>query len=499
MTRLKLSLLLPGLLLSTTALAGVPDWKMSEASGQVTVASSGLVRGAARGATLTAGDVISTGAKGRAVIVRGQEYLVVAPNTRIRVADPAKSGGMTQIIEQFGNVIFRIKKMATPHFAVETPFLAAVVKGTTFSVTVTETGASVQVIEGKVEVETRDGGARYLVLPGDIGSVSAKAPGRLNVQGRETRTIVSPTESSGATVPTAQILQADPVAIPETPADVVVASPATRADPVIAFAVSEPPVRLGPVTDNMVSGALIAVASAGPDRYSASIEARPVSNVPATTSIVAGGNGGANATSADPTPAPVPNGNNGGSNGNGNTGNGNGNGGANATPPAAPVPAPAPNGNNGNGNGNGGANATPPATSATVPAPANSNNGNGGSNGTPPADPAPSPAPGNGGGNATPPANPTPANGSGNNGGANAAPSANPAPPPPANGNSNGGSNGRPPADPAPAPVPAPAPGNGGANATPPANPAPRPPANGNGSGGNGNGGTRSGEGDRTK
>ena len=238
MTPLKIALTLTGLLLSTTALADTPNWTMSEASGPVTVASSGLTRVASRGAMLSAGDVISTGTKGRAVIVRGQEYLIVAPNSRIKVADPAKSGGMTQIIEQLGNVVFKIKKMATPHFAVETPFLAAVVKGTTFSVTVTESGASVQVIEGRVEVETRDGGARYLALPGDIGSVSGSALSRLNIQGRETRTIVSPLQGDSPAAPKAQILQADPAAVADAPAAAVAAD--VPSSSIIADAAAEP-------------------------------------------------------------------------------------------------------------------------------------------------------------------------------------------------------------------------------------------------------------------
>ena len=254
-----------GLLLSTSALAGTPGWTLSEASGPVTVASSGLIRVASRGATLNAGDVIATGAKGRAVLVRGQEYLVVAPGSQIKVADPAKSGGMTQIIEQIGNVVYKIKKMTMPHFAVETPFLAAVVKGTTFSVTVTERGASVQVLEGRVEVETRDGGARYLVLPGDIGSVAGTAPGRLNVQGRETRAIDSPTAGGSVAAPTAQILQAEPAAAAEPAATTDVhAEPASAnapAGPVIAETVSEPPVVLTAETGGMVSGSLLAVAT----------------------------------------------------------------------------------------------------------------------------------------------------------------------------------------------------------------------------------------------
>uniref|UniRef100_UPI0025E4C66A FecR family protein n=1 Tax=Novosphingobium sp. Chol11 TaxID=1385763 RepID=UPI0025E4C66A len=265
------------LLLPANALAGTPGWTLSEASGLVTVSSSGLIRVASRGSSLKVGDVIATGPKGRAVIVRGQEYLVVAPGSQIKVADPAKSGGMTQIIEQFGNVVFKIKKMTMPHFAVETPFLAAVVKGTTFSVTVTERGASVQVLEGRVEVETRDGGARYLVLPNDIGSVAGTAPGRLNVQGRETRSIDSPTAGGGVAAPSAQILQAEPAAASEPAAAAepaaaepaaasaeVAAEPASANSPagtVIAETVSEPPVALGSVTNGMVSGSLLAVAS----------------------------------------------------------------------------------------------------------------------------------------------------------------------------------------------------------------------------------------------
>ena len=251
----RLGLIIATLFASGAAYAGAPGWTISESSGKVSVVSTGVVKVAVRGGALTTGDFVTTGANGRAVLVRGEEYLVVAPNSRIRVADPAKSGGMTQIIEHFGNVIYKIKKMTMPHFAVETPFLAAVVKGTTFSVTVTEKSASVQVVEGKVEVATRDGGASYMVLPGDIGSVSAGAPASLNVQGRETRTIQS-------TVPATAAPKVEPIA----------ASLGDHADDsppavtVIAEAVGEGPVRLDAVSDGMVKGdssllAMVAVAT----------------------------------------------------------------------------------------------------------------------------------------------------------------------------------------------------------------------------------------------
>jgi hypothetical protein len=66
---------------------------------------------------------------------------------------------------------------------VNTPYLAAVVKGTTFSVTVTPAGASVQVTEGLVQVASLDGLASRFVSPGEIGMISASAPGQLSVLG----------------------------------------------------------------------------------------------------------------------------------------------------------------------------------------------------------------------------------------------------------------------------------------------------------------------------
>src|SRR3546814_7909473 len=87
-------------------------------------------------------------------------------------------------------------RFLSPHFGVQTPYLAAVVKGTTFSVTVDGTGASVQVVEGAVEVSTLDGGARDLILPGAIATVGATDHSVLKVQGETTKSIKSPDRKS---------------------------------------------------------------------------------------------------------------------------------------------------------------------------------------------------------------------------------------------------------------------------------------------------------------
>ncbi len=382
-------LVIVSLLASAAAYAGAPGWSLSETSGQVTVASTGLVKAAVRGGGVSAGDIVSTGRTGRAVLVRGEEYLVVAPNSRIRVADPAKTGGMTQIIEQFGNVIFKIKKMTMPHFAVETPFLAAVVKGTTFSVTVTDKGASVQVIEGRVEVATRDGGASYMVLPGDIGSVSANAPGRLSVQGHESKSINSPTPDAAAAAVTASVKEG------AGPAGDVQLSGAIEAP------VGEGAVNLASMTDGMVKGdssmmAMVAMTSEGsrepaaattsgvalalndptpltaeaetvaavpPTPAPETVEALPPTPAPETVEAlpptpVAGGDVvdeaqapgskpvNTTVTATAPVPAAIGNSGNGNANGNGNSGNGNGNNNSNRF-------AFGGNGNNDNNSGTG--------------------------------------------------------------------------------------------------------------------------------------------------
>ena len=188
----KLALSAAALLCSSTAFAGAPAWTVSESSGAVNILHAGTSKVANRGGALVIGDVVVTGARGRAVLVRGQEFLVVSPNSRISIADPANTGGLIQIVQNWGSAIFKIEKKTEKHFAVKTPYLAAVVKGTTFNITVDDKGARVQVTEGRVEVATPDGRAVSMVLPGEVGLVNARDTMRLTIQGLEKRNIDSP-------------------------------------------------------------------------------------------------------------------------------------------------------------------------------------------------------------------------------------------------------------------------------------------------------------------
>lgn len=231
------------LLMSTAAQAAPPAWKVSEVSGKVQLSENGRSRAAVRGALLSSGAMITTAPGARAVIVRGEEFVVISPNTRLRVPQAAEADGIMQIIEDFGTALFKIKKKSTPHFGVKTPYLAAVVKGTTFTVTVGEEGGTVQVTEGAVEVSTLDGGATDLVTPGAIAMVGASDLYRLSVEGDASKVLRSSEAPAAGTVTTGRVPAA---------AAAYAGPAASRID--ITAPVGEAPKPLGETTAGLVGG-----------------------------------------------------------------------------------------------------------------------------------------------------------------------------------------------------------------------------------------------------
>jgi len=251
------------LLASGTAHAAPPVWKVSESSGVVNILRSGVSKIAISGGQLRAGDVITTGKKSRAVLTRGQEYVVISPNSRLRISAPKKTGGVIQFFKELGNTVFKIDKKATPHFGVQTPYLAAVVKGTTFSVTVTESGSAVQVTEGAVQVSTVDGGATQLLSPGMIGTVGAGDQFKLSISGAEARSIISSKAPAKRSKPVRKAAQ-KPAKAAAKQAPVQLASQSIVKSP--GSAVISKPVVATPVSLNEVTGGLVNNGRSGGDR-----------------------------------------------------------------------------------------------------------------------------------------------------------------------------------------------------------------------------------------
>lgn len=131
-------------------------WRVVQMVGAVKVGGTGVTPVAVTNdQTLPGGAWLETAPGARAILVRGTETMAVSPGSRVQLPFE-KINGNTQVLQSLGSVLYQIGKEKAPHFQVETPYLAAVVKGTTFTVTVKDGEASVDVTEGLVQVATPD-------------------------------------------------------------------------------------------------------------------------------------------------------------------------------------------------------------------------------------------------------------------------------------------------------------------------------------------------------
>ncbi|MFZ5720634.1 MAG: FecR family protein, partial [Pseudomonadota bacterium] len=161
--------------------AAAAEWKLVEVKGVVRVAAPGREPAAAvANQVLPTGSTVTTAAGGRAALFNGDQRVTLGPNSRMTVA-PESSAGVTRIMQDLGSILFQVDKRPSQHFRVETPLLAAIVKGTTFTVNVDLTASSVHVAEGLVEVRAGQGGAVQDVGAGATARIARDAPTQLQV------------------------------------------------------------------------------------------------------------------------------------------------------------------------------------------------------------------------------------------------------------------------------------------------------------------------------
>jgi FecR protein len=162
------------LVLSASSAAYAGDdgiWSVSKSSGEVWVTTTGAQPASlGREEALKPGDTIRTGPNGRVLLVRGEETMLVAPNSVVGLPTEKKDGMSTTILQQAGSILLEVEKRNVKHFEVETPYLAAVVKGTQFIVTVNAGSTSVEVRRGQVEVTDFKSGQIAQVLPGQVAT-----------------------------------------------------------------------------------------------------------------------------------------------------------------------------------------------------------------------------------------------------------------------------------------------------------------------------------------
>ena len=162
-------------------------WSVSKSSGEVWMTATGAQQvSLGQQDVLKPGDTIRTGRNGRVLLVRGEETILVSPNSVVGLPTEKKDGLSTTIVQQAGSILLDVEKRNVKHFEVETPYLAAVVKGTQFRVSVDAASTRIDVIRGQVEVADFRSGQIAQVMPGQGATAFAQGKPGLSLSGTGT-------------------------------------------------------------------------------------------------------------------------------------------------------------------------------------------------------------------------------------------------------------------------------------------------------------------------
>ncbi len=176
------------LVLSLPASAFADDWLVTKLRGEALQLVGNDWAPLNRGDVVPDDRVIRTLASGRAMLQRDGETIEIAANTQIRIFDKAGGKHFTVVQQHFGTVAIEAEVRNVQHFAVQTPYLAAVVKGTRFEVKTTARHSQVKVQRGLVAVEDDRSGASTRLAAGQTATVGKD--GSFIVGGKGTKPVI---------------------------------------------------------------------------------------------------------------------------------------------------------------------------------------------------------------------------------------------------------------------------------------------------------------------
>lgn len=157
-----------------------PAWTVIQVSGEVRVRPADPGQNQLswqtlpQGARIDRASEIETGPDGRVSLTRGEDMIRIMPASRLAVPPRPASSVFTRIRVLVGKAFFDVDKRPGQEFEVQTPYLAAIVKGTSFSVSVTGQRSRVNVAEGRVGVTALDNGQSVVIGPGQSARVTTQ-------------------------------------------------------------------------------------------------------------------------------------------------------------------------------------------------------------------------------------------------------------------------------------------------------------------------------------
>jgi collagen type III alpha len=212
-TWVRIALLALGLLLCST-LIGVAKaavdldhaWIVAKVTGEAFVAENEQQESwkpLTGGEILDGHQVVATGPEGALVLTHGDDVVHLSSKSVVSLRDTNGKGGVTRLSHTIGKILVDVEKRPGWQFQVETPYLTGVVKGTSFTVTVGDDGAEVDVHHGIVGVSDRAGRSSTDVKAGQTARVSSEAGSKVSVGPSATSTgtvsrSVAPTAASQA-------------------------------------------------------------------------------------------------------------------------------------------------------------------------------------------------------------------------------------------------------------------------------------------------------------
>ena len=156
-----------------TASAGAAEWWIERMSGDVQIHDGGSWVRLDVDRELNAGDSIWTGRNGRILLKNDQGSVLLAPRSLVKIPAQTLPDNFSVLFQTHGTVSADVDKRRTRHFSIQTPYLAAVVKGTQFEVEVEKKQTRVTVSEGLVGAVDVDTGESVDVPAGS--EVAAEA------------------------------------------------------------------------------------------------------------------------------------------------------------------------------------------------------------------------------------------------------------------------------------------------------------------------------------
>jgi hypothetical protein len=203
------------------------DWTVIRLRGTVLELVEGAWEPLQRG-DVVADDRLVRSLKGRATFQRDQEIIELSPGSVIQIMD--KEGqSYTTVVNHVGTVGIDAEARNVEHFSVVTPFMAAIVKGTAFSVTTSAKSSSLEVTRGEVRMRDTAFGRELTVeagqtastgdVPAKVQAIGVQAPSVPNMQAPAPSSLSDGGSDSSAVAPVVDTPDTPPVTPPTTDPD----------------------------------------------------------------------------------------------------------------------------------------------------------------------------------------------------------------------------------------------------------------------------------------